>query len=142
MDLVKQMNAVLANTYALYLKTQKYHWNVKGVHFASLHVFLEGQYDELAESVDTIAEHIRMLGFDAPGSFNEFQPLNKITDGNAQMDAAGMIADLLDSHNIVVKILTTTLELAQKKADEVIADFMIQRLAAHRKQQWMLSSLK
>ncbi|MGA2655354.1 MAG: DNA starvation/stationary phase protection protein [Gammaproteobacteria bacterium] len=142
MDLVKQMNVVLANTYALYLKTQKYHWNVKGVHFASLHLFFEGQYDELAESVDAIAEHIRMLGFDAQGSFNEFQALNKITDGNAHMDAAGMIGDLLDSHNIVVNILTTTLELAQKIGDEVIADFMIQRLAAHRKQQWMLRSLQ
>lgn len=140
MDLVAQLKVVLANTYALYLKTQNYHWNVKGANFASLHLFFEEQYEELAEGVDEIAEHIRKLNHAAPGSFNEFQVLNKIADGKADIDAPTMIADLLASHTVLFEILAQTFSIAEKAQDEVIMDFMIQRMAAHRKHQWMLNS--
>jgi starvation-inducible DNA-binding protein len=142
MDLVAQLKVVLANTYALYLKTQNYHWNVKGEHFAALHHFFEEQYEELGESADAIAEHIRMLGYAAPGSFNEFQALNQISDGKVGINAAAMIIDLSDSHTLLLEILAKTLSIAQNVQDEVVADFMIQRMAAHRKQQWMLSSMR
>ncbi len=138
---ITQLPAVLANTYALYLKTQNYHWNVTGVHFASLHHFFEEQYEELAESVDAIAEHIRMLGEHAPGSFNEFQKQNNIPDAKSNLDAAGMIADLLASHGLIQDLLNSTFKQAEVAEDEVIMDFMIQRMAAHRKHQWMLQSL-
>jgi starvation-inducible DNA-binding protein len=137
-----QLSILLANTYALYLKTQNYHWNVTGVHFASLHSLFEQQYEELSESVDAIAEHIRMLGEHVPASFNAFQKLNKIPDGQVHLDAAGMIADLLTSHTLLIDLLTTALKEAQQAQDEVIADFFIERMSAHRKYQWMLRSLK
>jgi len=52
------LKTLLANTYALYLKTHNYHWNVKGPNFFSLHKLLEEQYEDLAEAVDDIAERI------------------------------------------------------------------------------------
>ena len=135
------LKVLLANTYALYLKTQNYHWNVKGMHFAALHGFFEQQYEELAQSVDAIAEHIRMLNAQAPGSFTEFQQLNKIPDAKASLDAAGMVADLLASHALLLQILATTLTAAQQAENEVIMDFVIERMGAHQKHQWMLQSL-
>lgn len=137
-----QLKILLANTYALYLKTQNYHWNVMGVHFASLHSLFDQQYNELADSVDAIAEHIRMQGEHTAASFNEFQKLNKIPDGQANLDAAGMIADLLTSHTLLLDLLATALKEAQQAEDEVVMDFIIQRMAAHKKYQWILRSLK
>lgn len=136
-----QLPVVLANTYALYLKTQNYHWNVKGPHFAALHHLFEEQYDELAESVDAIAEHIRMQGEYAPASFSAYQALNKIPDGNASLKAEAMIKDLLDSHILLLDILAKAHQEAAQAEDEVIVDFMIERMGAHRKARWMLESL-
>ena len=53
------LHQLLASTYTLYLKTQNYHWNVLGPHFQSLHMLFQSQYEELAESIDEIAERIR-----------------------------------------------------------------------------------
>lgn len=136
-----QLKVVLANTYALYLKTQNYHWNVTGAHFAALHRLFDDQYNELAESVDAIAEHIRMQGEKAPGSFNAFQKLNKIPDAKDQIEADAMIADLLESHTLLSELLAQALTAAQQEGDEVIVDFMIERMGAHKKHQWMLRSL-
>ena len=56
------LERVLADSYTLYLKTHKYHWNVTGPMFQTLHVMFEVQYTELALAVDEIAERIRALG--------------------------------------------------------------------------------
>lgn len=132
---------LLANTYALYLKTQNYHWNVKGMHFASLHHFFEEQYEELADGVDDVAEHIRKLNAYAPGSFNEFQALNQIHDAKKNISAKEMVEDLLSSHHLLLDMLNKVFAQAEQEEDEVIMDFAVQRMAAHKKHQWMLKSL-
>ena len=75
---VESLARFLADTYALYLKTQNYHWNVEGPQFAQLHSLFEEQYNDLATTVDEIAERIRALGAPAPGSFAEFQRLGTL----------------------------------------------------------------
>ncbi len=61
------LKMVLADTYALYLKTQNYHWNVTGPNFKSLHLLFEEQYTDLAQAVDSVAERIRTCGSDGAG---------------------------------------------------------------------------
>ena len=60
-QVAEELSKLLAESYTLYLKTHKYHWNVTGPMFHSLHLLFEQQYTELAEAVDTIAERIRAL---------------------------------------------------------------------------------
>ena len=55
------LSRFLADSYSLYLKTQGFHWNVTGPQFQSLHLMFEGQYTDLAQAVDIIAERIRAL---------------------------------------------------------------------------------
>ncbi|MDX5427443.1 MAG: DNA starvation/stationary phase protection protein, partial [Bacteroidota bacterium] len=69
------LGKALANSYALMVKTQNYHWNIRGLHFKSIHELTEEHYNELFEAIDDLAERIRALGFDAPGSFPEFNNL-------------------------------------------------------------------
>lgn len=131
---------VLAETYALALKTQNYHWNVEGRHFPSLHPLFEQQYDELFEAIDDIAERIRALGEKAPGSFVEFAKLSKLPAPNASLDENAMVKDLYDGHQHVLGVVHAAMKAAQKVGDEATADMMIERSAAHDKTSWMLKS--
>ncbi|MBP9727258.1 MAG: DNA starvation/stationary phase protection protein [Gammaproteobacteria bacterium] len=132
------LKQVLADTYALSLKTQNYHWNVTGMHFKTLHVMFEEQYDELAEAVDEIAERIRALGAKTPASFSKFSALTTIKDGNEEASARAMLEDLVVGHEHVVAALLQAKTTAAQNNDDVTEDIMIARLNAHQKTLWML----
>ena len=140
MSVVEQLKHVLADTYALQLKTQNYHWNVEGRHFSQLHALFEEQYDEISEAVDEIAEHIRQLGEKVPASFTAFNNLKSLPDANDQLDEEGMLQSLLDSHVAMDAIVEKARSIAEEADDEVVNDFLITRLAAHRKHAWFLRS--
>jgi starvation-inducible DNA-binding protein len=137
---VSALKDVLADNYALYLKTQNYHWNVEGPNFQSLHVLFETQYNDLALANDTVAELIRGLGEKAPGTFDAFSKNTTIKPGNENASAAQMVKELIADQGRISKTLQTALEAAQKVGDEVVAGFMIERLTVHRKAEWMLKS--
>lgn len=140
-NLTKAIKIVLADSYALYLKTHNYHWNVEGQRFRELHIFFEEQYTELALAVDEIAETIRQLGEKAPGSFKMYSEFANIKDGDENAAAETMVKDLATDQAIVIKSLTTALEFAQELNDEATADLLIGRIAVHRKTKWMLDAM-
>jgi starvation-inducible DNA-binding protein len=78
------LSHLLADTYTLYLTTHNFHWNVTGVMFNTLHVMFMGQYTELWNAVDPIAERIRSLGHIAPGGYAAFSKLASLPDTPAQ----------------------------------------------------------
>lgn len=139
-QVTEALEKVLANTYSLYLKTQNYHWNVRGPHFGQLHGMFQGQYEELAEAIDTIAERIRAKGAFAHGGFKDFEKLRTLKDGKASLAWSKMLEDLISDHKAVVKDIKKTAELATKAKDEVTLDMMVQRMAVHEKTLWMLES--
>ena len=61
--IAEELRHYLADSYAVYLKTQNFHWNVKGPHFFALHLMFEKQYEEMAAAADEIAERVAALGF-------------------------------------------------------------------------------
>lgn len=133
-----ELRKILADTYALYLKTQNYHWNVEGMNFKSLHSLFEEHYQELAEAVDEIAERIRMLGLKVPASFKVFESLKTISDANENATAKEMLEDLVRSHQAVQKNLIAAFEVAQQQKDEGTVGLIDGRLAHHEKALWML----
>jgi len=137
---IEGLKNVLADNYALYLKTQNYHWNVEGPNFKGLHLLFEEQYTDLAGAIDTVAELIRGLGEKAPGTFDTYIKRTSIKSGNEDASAQQMIKDLLESQTLIQKTLQQCLEIAQKAGDEVVAGFMIERLTFHRKASWILKS--
>jgi starvation-inducible DNA-binding protein len=131
---------VLADNYALYVKTQNYHWNVEGSRFRALHLMFEEQYTELAAAIDTTAELIRGLGEKAPGTFDAYIKSTTIKAGNENASAEQMVKELANDQEAIQRTLQTALEAAQKAGDEVVAGFMIERMTVHRKAAWMLKS--
>ncbi len=109
------LSKVLADTFTLYLKTHKYHWNVTGPQFAALHTAFETQYNELWLATDLIAERIRAIDADAPGSYTEFQMLTSIKDATDIPKATDMIKDLVHDHETMAKQFVKLL-MPQKKA--------------------------
>ncbi len=135
------LSRVLADTYTLYLKTQNYHWNVKGPLFHTLHAMFEEQYTELAMAIDEIAERIRALGFPAPGSFTEFARLSEIQEEQGRPKAEEMIATLIADQATLVNTAKNVFPLVQEANDEPTADLLIRRMQIHEKTAWMLRSL-
>ncbi|MDX5428354.1 MAG: DNA starvation/stationary phase protection protein [Bacteroidota bacterium] len=135
------LGKALANSYALMVKTQNYHWNIRGLHFKSIHELTEEHYNELFEAIDDLAERIRALGFDAPGSFPEFNNLTNISDPKPGLSELEMVADLLKSHEYLINNLRDVLRAAEKIEDEVTVDMMVDRLTVHEKAAWMLRSM-
>ncbi|MBO9709680.1 MAG: DNA starvation/stationary phase protection protein [Caulobacter sp.] len=139
-DIAAGLNKVLADSYALYLKTHGYHWNVRGPNFQALHVLLEGQYTEEWAALDAIAERIRALGELAPQGYAAFGNLSSIKDGDGEKDWEGMVQELLADNETVIATLRAAFPAADEAGDEATADLYTQRLAAHEKHAWMLRS--
>ena len=83
-EIAKGLSQLLAETYTLYLKTHKYHWNVTGPMFQTLHVMFEEHYNALSLAVDEIAERVRVMGVKAPGSYKEFSELSQVKEDATQ----------------------------------------------------------
>jgi len=135
------LERVLADSYTLYLKTHKYHWNVTGPMFQTLHVMFETHYTELALAVDEIAERIRALGALSPGSYREFGALTAIPEDDDTPDAVTMIRRLVEAQETVVRTARAAFPAAAEADDQATADLLTQRMQVHEKTAWMLRSL-
>ena len=135
------LSHLLADTYTLYLKTHKFHWNVTGPMFQTLHLMFETQYTELALAVDLIAERIRALDVLAPGSYSEFTQLSSIEEGAGTPNAQEMIQKLVEGQESVIRTARSLYPVVNGAADEPTADLLTQRIQIHEKTAWMLRSL-
>tara|TARA_Y100000588_G_C14122148_1_gene867776 strand:- start:323 stop:769 length:447 start_codon:yes stop_codon:yes gene_type:complete len=139
-QLVDKMSILLADTYAIYLKTQNYHWHVKGPQFKALHELFEMQYQELAEAVDEVAERILIKGHQAPATFSKYDKLKTLADGSSNKSANEMVQELASDHNQLVKDLYAAMKIAEENHDEGTLALLSDRIEAHEKYRWMLSS--
>lgn len=137
-QLIEQMNKVLAETFAFYLKLQFFHWNVEGKDFYADHTFLGDLYGEVYGAVDPIAEHIRTLDGYAAGSLTRFAQLSGIKD-QIQVVQGLEIFQILNSDN---EKLLASLNDAQRMAEKFnkigLANYLQDRIDVHNKHGWML----
>jgi len=136
------LSKLLADTYTLYLTTHNFHWNVTGPMFNSLHAMFMGQYTELWNAVDPIAERIRSLGHVAPGSYAQFAKLSSLKDAPATPPKAlEMVRILQEGHEAVARTARSLFPAVEKASDEPTADLLTQRITVHEQTAWMLRSL-
>jgi len=138
------LSRYLADAYTLYLKTHNFHWNVTGPMFNALHNMFEAQYTEQWTALDELAERIRALGFNAPGSYREFVALSSIPEEPGLTDSADwkeMVRQLVVGNEAVCRTARKVLDIADDADDAPTEDLMTQRLQTHEKYAWMLRSL-
>jgi starvation-inducible DNA-binding protein len=110
--------------------------------FNTLHLMFMGQYTELWNAVDPIAERVRSLGHTAPGSYAQFGKLTSLPDAPAEPPRAlDMVRVLVTGHEAVARTARELFPLADKAGDEPTADLLTQRLTVHEQTAWMLRSL-
>ncbi|MDP1826748.1 MAG: Dps family protein [Archangium sp.] len=135
------LNALLADTYALYLKTHAFHWNVTGPMFQTLHLMFEVHYNELWLATDPIAERIRALGFPVRATYAAFTKLSSIPEADGVPEATDMVRELVKGHETAARTARSIFPRAEKGGDESTVDLLTQRLQIHEKTAWMLRSL-
>ena len=135
------LNALLADTYVLYLKTHAFHWNVEGPMFQTLHLMFETQYNELWTATDAIAERIRALGLPVKATWADFVKLSSIQERPGVPEATDMVRELVKGHEATARTARKVFAAAEKGSDESTVDLLTQRLQIHEKTAWMLRSL-
>jgi starvation-inducible DNA-binding protein len=136
------LNRDLANSYLLLIKTKKYHWDVVGPQFRSLHQLWEEHYQALTETIDSLAERVRALGFYPIGTAKEFVELGSIEEHSGDIPAATeMVARLQTDHESIIRSLREHIDQCSEEFhDEGTADFLTGLMEGHEEMAWMLRS--
>ena len=140
--IAEELKRLLADSYTLYLQTHNFHWNVTGPQFRDLHLMFEEHYTELAVAVDDIAERIRTLGVEAPGTYKMFAQLSSIKEVEGVPSAKEMVQILNHGHELVVKTCREALKVAQAGDDESSVALISDRMRIHEKTAWMLRAIQ
>ena len=98
-DIAGPMNAILADVFALYLKTKNFHWHMSGPHFRDYHLLLDEQADQLYAMTDPIAERIRKTGGTTLRSIGHIKRIQRVSDNDAEyVDPQDMLAELREDN--------------------------------------------
>ena len=117
-DVSAALNALLADTFALYLKTKNFHWHVSGPHFRDYHLLFDEQGDQLFAMTDEIAERVRKIGGTTIHSIGEIARLQRVEDNDAAyVTPDDMLAELRDNTKDFVARMRETHELTSEAND-------------------------
>lgn len=138
---VKGLNQLLADSYALMGITHHAHWNVEGPAFFALHSAFEGQYTELFAAVDELAERVRALDSYAVGGLKALAEMSGIREfSSGGLSEKDYVRGLLAGHEKTLKDAKIVRDAAEKAGDPETQDLAIARIQAHEKTAWMLRS--
>ena len=138
--LADSLKTLLATNFAYYLKAQGFHWNVEGPDFGQLHKFFQKIYEDAYSAIDPTAEYIRYLGEYSPASFERFSELTEISGQTKIPRARLMLEELKANNDQMLDLLNRCFAEANDTNEQGIANFIAERLSAHGKYRWQLTS--
>lgn len=139
LEVAKALNHLLANEYVLYTKTWKFHWNIEGKHFYSLHIFLDTHVAQLAKIIDKVAERIRALDVKAAATLTEFSDQSSLSEHPGQNpDDLGMIKLLLKDHEEIIRQMHKDSNFSLELTDIGTNNMLCDLIEEHEKMAWML----
>ena len=139
-DLLNSSKIAFASEFSFYLKAHNFHWNVTGPDFLEYHQLFGGIYEEVYGSIDNFAEKIRSLGTFVPASLSRFSMLSQIADENQLPSKEGMVAELLQDNEKIIKSLKMVYDRSEAAGEHGFSNFLAERMDAHRKHGWMLTA--
>jgi starvation-inducible DNA-binding protein len=133
------LNALLADTLALYMKTKNFHWHVSGPHFRSYHLLLDEQADQIFATVDELAERVRKIGGMTLRSIGHVAKLQRIEDNDEQFVAPlDMLKELMADNKASVENMREAHKLADDHDDVGTASLLEEYIDAAEKRLWFL----
>jgi len=124
-DLAGALNALLADLFALYLKTKNFHWHVSGPHFRDYHLLLDEQADQIFAITDTVAERVRKLGGTTLHSIGHIAKLQRVKDNDADfVSPQDMLAELRDDNLRLISQMRETHSVCDERRDVATASLL------------------
>ena len=142
-DIAGTMNAILADVFALYLKTKNFHWHMSGSHFRDYHLLLDEHSDQLFAMTDPIAERIRKIGGLTIKSIGHISRIQRVLDNDADyVDPADMIAELAEDNQTLAARLREAHNVCDEHRDVATASLIEVWIDETERRTWFLSEIK
>ncbi len=117
-NVAEALNAILADSFALYIKTKNFHWHVSGPHFRDYHLMLDGQASQILASTDPIAERVRKTGNETLRSIGDIARRQRVRDNDsASISADSMLSELREDNLALVRALREAKAIADEAHD-------------------------
>ncbi|MGH7995996.1 MAG: Dps family protein [Opitutaceae bacterium] len=124
-DISGAMNALLADVFALYLKTKNFHWHMSGPHFRDYHILLDEHGDQLLAMTDPLAERVRKIGGMTVRSIGHIARLQRLTDNDAAyVEPLDMLAELMEDNKTLAARMRETHDLCAEHRDVASASLL------------------
>ena len=138
-DIAGAMNAILADVFALYLKTKNFHWHLSGPHFRDYHLMFDEHGDQLFAMTDPIAERIRKIGGSTLKSIGQISRLQRVLDNDAEyVDPEDMLAELCEDNKVLAARLREVHNVCDEYRDLATASLIETWIDEPERRTWFL----
>jgi starvation-inducible DNA-binding protein len=138
-DITGALNALLADTFALYLKTKNFHWHMSGPHFRDYHLLLDEQADQIYAMTDPLAERVRKLGGLTLRSIGNIARLQRVLDNDAPyVEELDMLAELRDDNKMMAARMREAHGLCDEHRDVATASLLEVWIDETERRTWFL----
>jgi starvation-inducible DNA-binding protein len=138
-DVEAALNLLLADTFALYIKTKNFHWHMSGPHFRDYHLLLDEQGDQLFAMTDPLAERVRKLGGATLRSIGQIARMQRVLDNEAEyVTAQDMLAELRDDNKQLVAAMREAHGVCDENRDVASASLIEVWIDETERRTWFL----
>jgi starvation-inducible DNA-binding protein len=138
-DIAGAMNAVLADVFALYLKTKNFHWHMSGPHFRDYHLLLDEQADQLFAMTDAIAERVRKIGGSTLRSIGQISHMQRVQDNDADyVEPQDMLAEVREDNKELAARLREAHNVCEEHRDIATASLIEVWIDETERRTWFL----
>jgi starvation-inducible DNA-binding protein len=138
-DISGGLNALLADVFALYLKTKNFHWHMSGPHFRDYHLLLDEQAEQIFAMTDDIAERVRKIGGTTIRSIAHIARLQRVADNDAEfVDPGDMLAELAEDNKGLVISMLAAHDLCDDASDVATASLLENWIDETQRRVWFL----
>jgi starvation-inducible DNA-binding protein len=138
-EISKALNGILADSFALYLKTKNFHWHISGPHFRDYHLMLDEQADAIFATTDPLAERVRKLSGTTLRSIGHISQLQSIKDNDdAFVGPNEMLRELMNDNKAVAAAMRKAHELCEDHKDAASASLLEVYIDETEKRTWFL----
>src|SRR4051812_14841581 len=138
-DVPAALRALLADVFALYLKTKNFHWHMSGPHFRDYHLLLDEQAEQIFEMTDVVAERARKIGGTTLRSIGDVARHQRLTDNDSShLSAQEMLAELAHDNQKLTRFLRTTHEICEKAHDVATTSLIENWIDETERRAWFL----
>jgi len=138
-EISKALNGILADSFALYLKTKNFHWHVSGTHFRDYHLLLDEQGEQIFATTDDLAERARKIGGTTLRSIGDIAKHQSIEDNDAEFVAPNdMLRELMSDNKAMAAAMRKAHDIADRHEDVATASLLENFIDATERRTWFL----